>query len=104
MAQTQSLKHIFKTQKVFVKDLDDKSREYFYTTKVFLGKLDNFDSKNDKAFEDRHLKSYLKGNERFQYKKSWFDVQKGVRIHKLDAAKVDSYIANSHKPINVNIS
>lgn len=93
-----ALKHIFKQEKVFIKeDHQDPSTpaEYFYTMKRFLGKIVNFDSKHEKAFEDRHLKAYLAGHERFQYKKNWFNVQKGVIIIPLNRIEVEVYTSNA---------
>lgn len=32
----------------------------------FGGKIDNFIDRNERAFEQKHLKTYLKGHKRFQ--------------------------------------
>jgi len=48
--------------------------------KVFLGKIDNFKSKEERAFEKKHLAAYLAGKKRFKYGKdelgqpSYYDV------------------------------
>lgn len=34
-------------------------------TRKFLGKIDNFIDKQERAFEKKHLRAYLNGQERF---------------------------------------
>lgn len=39
------------------------------TRRKFLGKINNFISKEEANFEDKHLRSYLKGKKYFSYGK-----------------------------------
>lgn len=50
----------------------------------FGGKINNFKDKAERAFEDKHLKAYLKGHEKFTFgfktvgnkrEAIWFDVK-----------------------------
>lgn len=36
-------------------------------TRAFGGKTDNFESKEERRFEQKHLKAYLKGNRLFRH-------------------------------------
>ena len=38
-------------------------------SRKFLGKLNNFSSKEERAFENKHLKAYLKGIKQFTFGK-----------------------------------
>ena len=42
-----------------------KKQEEF--KRQFGGKLDNFESKQERAFEQKHLHNYLRGNTRFKF-------------------------------------
>jgi hypothetical protein len=50
----------------------------------FGGKIDNFESKAERAFEKKHLKAYLKGHKQFRHgheldgKPKWFRVNDGM--------------------------
>ena len=58
----------------------------------FLGKLDNFDSKEDRNFNKKMLKAYLAGDAEFYY--GWKKDKKGKKIHVLHTTK-QKYIYNT---------
>lgn len=45
-------------------------------TRKFLGKIDGFENKQERDFENKHLRAYLKGNDRFivGYKRNNLDI------------------------------
>ncbi len=48
------------------------------SSRSFGGKTENFTDKRERAFEQKHLKAYLKGWERFRY---GFDINGSPKWH-----------------------
>ena len=76
-------------ERVFQRPDKDGKPEYFIVRRKFLGKLENFIDKEDKALEKKHLKAYLRGYTSFRhgYKTvnslrvpKWFNVQEGIAV------------------------
>jgi len=49
----------------------------------FLGKTENFDSKEEQKFEKRHLHAYLSGNPTFNYHGATYVVKSEILVKKL---------------------
>ena len=54
-------------KKVYVEKAADETLSFFMLRKKFLGRINMFYNKAEQAYEKKHLKAYLKGNEQFQY-------------------------------------
>lgn len=58
----------------------DGTYKYFTLRKKFLGKLDDFDSPEERSFEKRHLRAYMKNQDSFNWKGMRFQTQYGKQI------------------------
>ncbi len=88
----------------------DGSIKYYLRTRKFLGKTEDFDSKEEQAFEKAHLKAYLKGKRTFTHKfrgsednrkPAVYETQQGLFLVPLTEEEVTNYRAKKNKKILV---
>lgn len=66
--------------KLYKEKQADGTFKFFTLRKKFLGKLMDFDTKEEARFEKRHLKAYLKNHDNFTYDGMRFKTQYGVTV------------------------
>ena len=76
-------------EKVYEEIQKDGTTKYFIRTRKFLGKTEDFNSRDEEAFEKKHLKAYLRGHKEFRHLynlekgrtvPAWYTVQQGVTV------------------------
>lgn len=96
-----------------VEEKDKNGIRYFLKMRTFLGKLTDFDSKEEAAFEKKHLKAYLRGELQFTFgsrynsvtKKrevNWYTVQEAIKLLPISEEEAKKYKVRDNDNTNTN--
>lgn len=81
-----------------VKQKDD-SIKYYIRRRKFLGKTEDFDSKEEEKYEKKHLQAYLKGKEIFRFgyraikdgrEPAFYKVQEGLMLIEISKEQAEA--------------
>lgn len=87
--------------KLYREDRPDGSKRYFMLRRKFLGKLEDFESNEERKFEKLHLKAYLNAHDNFKYKGVRFRTHQGVSIVDMTEKEVNKLMKRGVQPIDL---
>ncbi len=96
------------TEKVIEEVQADGTTKYYIRTRKFLGRTEDFESKDQEAFEKAHLRAYLKGAQQFKFRYTGddsfrqpaiFQVLEALFKSEISKEQADTYI-KKHKRVS----
>lgn len=96
------------TEKVFEEQKDGITK-YYIRTRKFLGRTEDFESKDQEAFEKAHLKAYLKGATQFRFRyqgteesrqPATFPVMEAMYKKEISKEEAEAYKAKHRRKLN----